>query len=108
MFWEVYCRSIHPSMFFQKSREQALSRENEPFSVGQSDNSPLGAASAVMAAGRAHSHSRPMFELEVRGRFMALPTRPFAFAALCAPFDGAVRLVPWLSGTALSCGLVSA
>ena len=62
--------------FFKKAREQALSRENEGAIEGQSDSNPLEAASAVVEAGRVHS--RPMSELELRNRFMALPTRPFA------------------------------
>jgi len=69
------------NFFLKKSREQALSRGNEGAIEGFCDNNPLEAASAAVEAGRVHS--RPMSELEVRDRFMALPTRPSA--ALYAP-----------------------
>ena len=69
------------NFFLKKSREQALSRRNEGAIEGFCDNNPLEAASAAVEAGRVHS--RPMSELEVRDRFMALPTRPSA--ALYAP-----------------------
>jgi hypothetical protein len=64
------------NFFLKKSREQALSRGNEGAIEGFCDNNPLEAASAAVEAGRVHS--RPMSELEVRDRFMALPTQPFA------------------------------
>ena len=79
---DFYFRAIVVNIFGSTGspKNQALYRENEGVTVGQSDKNTLEAASAVMEAGRAHS--RPMSEPEVRDRFMAIPARPFA--ALCA------------------------